>query len=110
MKAAEETLCHVLVPFDAREGMSLGQAALRAGKSESTVRSWCIQHGLGRRVGGGVWVVSKVAFAMFLDGDTEALRAYHGGDRVSEAVLGYYRRGGFLPTQAALKDRLEQHR
>ena len=46
MREPEENRWMVLVPFDAREGISLGQAALRAGKSESTVRSWCVQHGL----------------------------------------------------------------
>jgi hypothetical protein len=34
------------------------------------------EHGLGRRIGGGTWSVSKVALAMFLDGDLKALRAY----------------------------------
>jgi hypothetical protein len=28
---------------------------------------------------------------MFLDGDTEALRAYHAGDRASEIVATYFR-------------------
>jgi hypothetical protein len=32
-------------------------------------RRHCNQHGVGRRVGGGAWLVSKVALAMFLDGD-----------------------------------------
>jgi hypothetical protein len=67
----------ILVPFDKREGISLGEAAKRAGKSESTMRCWCVEHGLGRRVGGGTWMVSKVALAMFLDGDVKALQAYN---------------------------------
>jgi hypothetical protein len=62
-------------------GFSLGEAADLAGKSVGTVRNWCIQHGLSRRVGGGTWVVSKVAFAMFLDGEMVALAAYKRGDR-----------------------------
>ena len=81
-----------LVPFDAREGISLSQAAIRAGKSESTVRGWCLQHGLGRRVGGGVWIVSKVALTMFLDGDQKALAAYLAGDRSSSLVKQYFER------------------
>jgi hypothetical protein len=36
---------------------------------------------LGRRVGGGTGSVSKVALAMFLDGDFEALHADHAGER-----------------------------
>jgi hypothetical protein len=87
----------ILVPFDKRECISLKQAADIAGKSESTMRAWAEEHGLGRRIGDGIWSVSLVALAMFLDGNRNALRAYHQGDRVSEAVLAYYRRAGFLP-------------
>jgi hypothetical protein len=43
----------------------LKQAADVAGKSESTMRAWAEEHGLGRRIGGGVWSVSRVALAMF---------------------------------------------
>jgi hypothetical protein len=82
----------ILSPFDRRERISLKEAAGIAGKSESTLRGWCEHHGLGRRVGGGTWSVSKVALAMFLDGDLVALRAYHAGDRSSELVTRYFRR------------------
>jgi hypothetical protein len=82
----------ILSPFDKRECISLKQAADIAGKSESTLRGWCEQHGLGRRVGGGTWSVSKVALAMFLDGDTVALKAYHAGDRASDLVAPYFER------------------
>jgi hypothetical protein len=82
----------ILSPFDKYECISLKQAAGIAGKSESTLRGWCDQHGLGRRVGGGTWSVSKVALAMFLDGDAQALRAYHAGDRSSELVTLYFER------------------
>jgi hypothetical protein len=84
----------VLWPFDKRECLSLKQAAAVAGKSESTMRVWCDQFGLGRRVGGGTWAVSKVALSMFLDGDFKALRAYHAGDRTSEIVAAYFARFG----------------
>jgi hypothetical protein len=69
----------------------LRQAASIADKSESTLRAWCEEHGLGRRVGGGTWSVSKVALAMFLDGDLKALRAYHAGDRTSDLVAPFFR-------------------
>jgi hypothetical protein len=82
----------ILSPFDKRECISLKTAATIAGKSESTLRAWCDEHGLGRRIGGGTWSVSKVALAMFLDGDQKALRAYHAGDRESELVAAYFRR------------------
>jgi hypothetical protein len=84
----------ILSPFDKRECINLKEAASIAGKSESTMRGWCEEHGLGRRIGGGSWMVSKVALAMFLDGDVKALRAYHAGDRESELVASYFRRAG----------------
>jgi hypothetical protein len=92
MRRPEETIWRVLVPFDVREGIDLRVAANRAGKSETTIRNWCVQHGLGRRVGGGVWVVSKVALAMHLDSDADALSAYLAGDRSSPAVKSYFER------------------
>lgn len=61
-----------LVPSDRREGFSLKKAAEIAAKSESTIRTWCQRHGIGRRVAGGAWVVSRVAFRMLLDGDDAA--------------------------------------
>jgi hypothetical protein len=92
MRSAEPQVCLTLIPFNKREGMTLTEAAGVAGKSPGTIRNWCVQHDLGRRVGGGTWVVSKVALAMFLDGDTRALRAYHAGDRSSELVASYFQR------------------
>jgi hypothetical protein len=82
----------VLIPYDPREGISLNEATALTGKKVGTIRNWCVQHHLGRRVGGGTWVVSKVALAMFLDGDMKALQAYHAGDRSSELVASYFRR------------------
>jgi hypothetical protein len=57
------------------------------------MRVWCDNFGLGRRVGGGTWAVSKVALALFLDGNFKALREYHAGDR-SEIVAVYFARFG----------------
>jgi hypothetical protein len=58
------------------------------------MRSWCVVHGLGRRVGDGPWNVSQVALAMFLDGDDKALRAYLAGDRSGPLVVPYFERFG----------------
>jgi hypothetical protein len=74
--------------------MTLAQAATVAGKSTATVRRWCIEHHIGRRVGGGEWIVSRVALAMHLDGDEGALGAYLDGDREGERVMVYFRRMG----------------
>ena len=84
----------VLIPYDPREGISLNEATALTGKKVGTIRNWCVQHHLGRRVGGGTWVVSKVALAMHLDGDLKALRAYHAGDRTSNLVAPYFERAG----------------
>jgi hypothetical protein len=94
MRAAEPQVCLTLIPYDKREGMTLAEAAGVAGKSPGTIRNWCVQHDLGRRVGGGTWVVSKVALAMFLGGDVKALRAYHGGERTDPCVIAYFERLG----------------
>jgi hypothetical protein len=82
----------ILSRFDKRECLSLRKAAEIAGKSESTMRSWCDEHGLGRRVGGGPWMVSKVALAMFLDGDLKALRRYHACVWTDPGVATYFER------------------
>jgi hypothetical protein len=91
---AIDELPKVLVPYDKREAFSLAHAAEVAGRSVGTIRNWCIMHSLGPRVGGGPWEVSRVALAIFLDADEEALRAYDAGDRSSEIVVRYYRRLG----------------
>jgi len=69
-------------------------AAERAGKSPGTIRNWYIEHGIGLRVGGGRWIISKVALAMFLDGDHEALCRYKSGDRSNDRMVVYFRREG----------------
>ncbi len=86
-----------LIPYDKRESMTLRQAALIAGRSESTLRSWCQNHHIGRRVAGGPWMVSRPALQMFLDDDGRALRAYLAGDRESELVVSYFRRAALCP-------------
>jgi hypothetical protein len=85
----------VLIPYDpeTKEAIPLKEAAARAGRSESTIKNWCRDHHIGRRVGGG-WMVSQVALAMFLDGDQRTLRAYLAGDRSSDLVKPYFDRFG----------------
>src|SRR5258708_854112 len=80
----------ILVPFDRREAISVAKAAEKAGKSESTVRSWCVDRGIGRRVADGPWQVSRIALQMLLNGDKTALCAYHKGDRTSPLVATYF--------------------
>lgn len=85
-----------LIPYDRREGLSLQQAAGIAGRSGETLRRWCEQEDIGRRIGGR-WVVSHPALLMFLDGDERALRRYLSGDRADASVLAYFTRAGVPP-------------
>jgi hypothetical protein len=81
----------VLVPFHRGEVLSAAEAAEIAGRSIRTLREWCLRYDLGRRIG-GQWAVSKVALAMWLDGNRQALAAYLGGDRRSPEVIDYFDR------------------
>ena len=83
----------ILIPFDIREVLSVRAAAKIAGNSESTMRNWCEELGLGRRIG-GKWAVSQVALAMWLDADRKALRAFHAGKRSDPIVISYFKRTG----------------
>jgi hypothetical protein len=80
---------HVLTPFDVSEVIELKEAAAKAGKTPRTISNWCEAYGLGRRIG-REWCVSKVALAMYLDGDLPALTAYLSGDRESDRVVQYF--------------------
>jgi hypothetical protein len=69
-------------------------AAVRFRDQYARIRTWCQRDGIGHRVAGGAWVVSRVALRMLLDGDDGVLRAYLSGDRPTELVARYYRRVG----------------
>ncbi|MGY4380445.1 hypothetical protein ACVWZ3_008084 [Bradyrhizobium sp. i1.3.6] len=109
MRPPEETTCCTLTPFDRREAISIGQAAEVAGKSVGTLYNWCRQHGLGRRVGGGTWFVSKVALAMFLDGDMIALAAYQAGERSGDLVGQYFERFKLQSVSKSLQNSQSSH-
>ncbi|WP_187275156.1 hypothetical protein [Methylobacterium sp. WL120] len=79
-----------LIPFDRREGITTAEAAQRAARTERTIRMWCRDHDIGRRVAGGPWLVSRVALAMFLNDDAGALRSYLAGDRRGVSVSTYF--------------------
>lgn len=83
----------ILVPFDARESIPISLGAKLSGKSGNTIRGWAERYGIGRKIGGG-WHISRVALQMFLDGDIDALAAYHTGDRTDPAVRSYFERAG----------------
>lgn len=91
----------ILVPYDPREALSVKEAAGIAGRSEATVRTWCDLNHIGRRVPvNGPWRVSRVALQMLLDGNAEALAAYHRGERKSSPLVQYYfTRAGLTPPE-----------
>jgi len=90
----------VLRPYHRSEAIPVAEAARIAGKSVRTIRDWCMRLDIGRRIG-AQWAVSKVALAMWLDGDREALAAYLAGDRVLPLVTEYFEHCGVpLPRNA----------
>jgi len=91
----------VLRPFHRSEALSIAEAAAIAGRSVRTIREWCARLDIGRRVG-GQWAVSRVALAMFLDGDRAALDAYLRGDRTSPTVTAYFERSGISVSKVCI--------
>jgi len=83
---------NVLVPYDERDAISVTVAARKAGKAVRTIRLWACKHGIGRRIAGGNWTISRVALQMLLDGDQAALDLYHDGDRKHPRVAAYFER------------------
>src|SRR5262245_13557572 len=81
----------VLHPYDPAEAIGIAEAALRADKSTRTLRNWCADHQIGRRIA-GQWAVSAIALDMLLASDGAALQAYLAGDRTADCVVSYYRR------------------
>jgi hypothetical protein len=81
----------VLLPFDLSEALTVSEAAAISGRTKVTMRTWAALYHLGRPVGGR-WMISRVALAMYLDGDRKALLAYVAGDRECDEVAAYFRR------------------
>jgi hypothetical protein len=86
-----------LHPYDPAEAIGTAEAARRSGRSERTVREWCVLHRIGRKIAGR-WAVSAPALDMFLAGDQETLNAYLDGDRLSVRVRSYFARRGIIST------------
>ncbi len=83
----------VLIPYNAREAASLREAAKISGMSVETMRRVSSLHDIGRKIGGR-WAVSRVALAMWLDGNRAALKAYLAGERNGLVVGPYFERAG----------------
>lgn len=86
----DPALPRILIPFNRDEALTVGEAAFIARKSAGTMRQWASRFDIGRRVGGGDWMISHPALLMHLDGDDDALRSYLAGERQSEDVRGYF--------------------
>jgi hypothetical protein len=94
MREPEGNFPNCLKPHIRGEAISVKEAMKIAGRSESTVRNWSKERGIGRRIAGGKWDISRVALTMLLDGDEVALKLYLTGDRTSEGVKSYFDRCG----------------
>lgn len=89
----------VLRPYNRAEAMTVAEAAVEARRSPRTVRDWALLHDLGRKIAGRL-ALSKVALAMWLDGNKLALALYLAGDRSSELIRRYFEDCGVpLPRQ-----------
>jgi hypothetical protein len=94
----------VFVQYAPREAISTAVAARIAGVHRRTIIEWSDRYGIGRKVAGR-WKVSRVALAMHLAGDKEALAAYLLGDREPDRMVAYFRRCGVpLPRQEHTTD------
>lgn len=82
----------VLIPWDREEAITIDEAAFAAKKSPSTIRQWCRERHIGRRVAGGAWMVSHPALTMLLNDDHAALAAYLDGERQADLVGRYFDR------------------
>ena len=101
LPARDDDFAHeakILRPFNRREAMSLREVADATGWGLETARRHADLDFLGRLIA-GQWRVSRVALAMFLDGDSLAHRAYLNGDRSSGVVQPYLERCGLWPFQ-----------
>jgi hypothetical protein len=63
---------------------------------------WCGEHDLGRRNGGGLWMVSKVALAMFVDEEMDVLAQYHSGNAEVDQV--HFPLSGMVSMVVAMRD------
>jgi hypothetical protein len=79
-----------LRPYSVKEAIPIAEAASETRLSERAIRGWCARYELGRKICGR-WAVSRVALAMFLDGNDDALNRYLAGDRAG-VVAAYFKR------------------
>lgn len=93
----------VLRPFNPVEAISTTEAARRAGVSDRTIRNWCLDHGIGRKVGGH-HRVSLPALDMLVESDTGALADYQAGIRGARVRTYFDRHNIPLASVSAFSD------
>ncbi len=81
----------LLSPYISEEAALMGVAVQRTGWSDATLRDRAVRFGLGRKIGTR-WTFSRVAIELFLNGQDEALAAYHRGDRSDPIVAETFER------------------
>lgn len=96
-------LGNVLSPFDPREALTVHKAAKRATVTVGTIRNWCRDHMIGRKIGGS-FRVSAVALHMYMDGNHAALKLYHAGDRANDVVRAYFNAAGIPLVRTVVVD------
>ena len=81
-----------LIPFDPREAMTVDAAAKIAGRDTRTIRNWCAESGIGRRIAGGPWAISKPLFFMLVEDRRRELADYLDGRPLSQIHVQYFER------------------
>jgi hypothetical protein len=76
-----------LIPYNPAEGIPIKKAVAIAGRSQRTIRRWCADFGIGRRIANGNWIISRPALNMLIEGDHEALTGYLDGARAQFAPV-----------------------
>jgi hypothetical protein len=83
-----------LVPFDPREAMTVEAAAKIAGRDTRTIRYWCAASGIGRRIAGGHWAVSRPLFFMRIENRHRELAVFFDGLPLTQVHVEYFERFG----------------
>lgn len=73
--------------FGIEEAIPLKAAANIAGKTDETIRRWCVKYGIGRQAGPNAPIeVSIIGLMMVIHGEFDTLELLRAGDRQHPAV------------------------
>lgn len=102
-----DELPSTLIPYDAREAISVRAAAKQSGRCPATIKAWCHNYHIGRRVMGGNLEISRPALAMAQEGQWKILDLYLAGDRSSPEICRFYHGLGLGNLLEDLQKRIE---